>query len=55
MTSVDFPDDEDTCAKCGGEGFVYDCFDGFCQDAEEGCADCARRCDWCNRKAPEEK
>lgn len=61
---------DDSCGNCGGEGFVYDRFDGFCEDADEGCADCTRRCDWCNRpsskqiketdaaenqKAPEEK
>lgn len=45
----------DTCGNCDGSGYVYACFDGCCEDAEEGCSDCARRCDWCNRKTPEEK
>lgn len=38
--------DED-CPNCGGEGFTYDCIDGCCVDAEEGCELCERRCDWC--------
>jgi hypothetical protein len=42
----DYPDDD--CPNCGGEGVVYDCIDGFCEDAEEGCDLCAHRCDWCN-------
>lgn len=40
------PDDDD-CWNCGGEGYVYDCFDGLCLNAEDGCADCMRRCDVC--------
>lgn len=60
MTSVDDrsleDDDEygqdDECGNCGGEGVVYDCFDGFCENAEEGCDDCARRCDWCRPTKP---
>lgn len=45
-------DDED-CWNCGGDGYVSDCFDGMCVDAESGCDDCTRRCDVCNtlRKA----
>lgn len=54
MTITDFPDDDDTCGNCGGEGYVYDCFDGFCEDAEYGCDDCARRCDWCNMPSPKQ-
>lgn len=46
---MDDYDQDDDCANCGGGGYVYDCFDGFCEDAESGCDDCARRCDWCNR------
>lgn len=49
-----YPDDHDyddgDCWNCGGEGFVYSCFDGFCLNAEEGCDDCARPCEVCNRK-----
>lgn len=41
------PDDQEDCPNCGGEGYIYDCFDGFCEDAEYGCDDCMRRCDWC--------
>lgn len=38
------------CPNCGGEGVIYDCFDGFCIDAEDGCDDCAFPCDWCQGK-----
>jgi hypothetical protein len=61
MTSQEFDPDEyvdiddgEECGNCGGEGYVYDCFDGFCMDAESGCDDCARRCDWCNRPTPKQ-
>lgn len=37
----------DECWHCGGEGFVHDCFDGFCEAAEEGCEDCSRTCPEC--------
>lgn len=40
--------DEDDCPNCGGEGVIYDCLDGFCEDAESGCELCERRCDWCS-------
>ncbi len=48
------PDDHneyenDGCPCCGGEGFIFDCFDGFCLDADIGCDDCTRRCPECNR------
>jgi hypothetical protein len=45
----DYHDDyEDECPNCGGEGIVYCCFEEFaCIDPDGGCADCARRCDWC--------
>lgn len=39
---------DDDCPKCGGTGVVYDCFDGFCVDAEYGCDDCGQRCGWCS-------
>jgi hypothetical protein len=42
--------DDGDCGNCGGEGYVYDCIDGCCVNAEDGCSDCERRCDWCNRK-----
>lgn len=35
------------CWQCGGEGFVWDCIDGFCADAEAGCDLCTSRCDAC--------
>lgn len=38
----------DECPICGGEGFVFDCFDGCCLDADVGCDDCTRPCE-CNR------
>ncbi|MDB6035982.1 MAG: hypothetical protein JWM16_6320 [Verrucomicrobiales bacterium] len=40
-------EDED-CPNCGGEGVTYSCIDGCCEDADEGCDLCARRCDWCS-------
>lgn len=38
---------DDECWHCGGEGFTHDCFDGFCESAEEGCEDCTRVCPEC--------
>ncbi|MFG1413419.1 hypothetical protein V5G24_20115 [Xanthobacter sp. VTT E-85241] len=40
--------DDGECWNCGGEGYVFDCIDGFCADAEAGCDLCTRRCDVCN-------
>lgn len=40
------PSGED-CWYCGGEGETFDCFDGFCLDADIGCADCTRACPEC--------
>lgn len=40
------PNDDD-CWHCGGEGYTHDCFDGFCEMAEEGCEDCSRQCIEC--------
>lgn len=37
------------CPHCE-EGYWYDCIDGFCEDAEFGCDDCANRCDVCRGK-----
>lgn len=51
----DFGDDcmFDTCGNIGCEdGWVADCFDGFCVNAEDGCELCLRRCDWCNAPKP---
>lgn len=49
----DYPDDD--CPNCGGVGFVYDCIDGCCEDAESGCDLCERRCDWCTITNPAKK
>lgn len=49
----DFDDEYhlDVCGNIGCEdGWVADCFDGLCMDAEYGCELCLRRCDWCNAK-----
>ena len=45
----DDADDDRDCYLCGGEGFVWDCFDGFCVNAEDGCEDCTRPCPECAR------
>lgn len=37
----------DECPHCGGEGYTYDCIDGCCENADEGCEDCARKCVEC--------
>ena len=42
------PSDDD-CPECGGEGYIADCFDGLCSDAESGCEECMRRCVECAR------
>lgn len=39
--------DGDACWHCGGDGYTHDCIDGFCEDSEIGCEDCARRCPEC--------
>ena len=45
--------DDETCPNCGGEGYVYDCFEEYaCVDPESGCDLCMRRCDWCNPPKP---
>lgn len=46
-------DDPDDCYRCNGEGFVWDCFDGFCVNAEDGCDDCTRACPECARRKRE--
>ena len=39
---------DDYCPNCGGDGFVYSCFEEWaCVDPEGGCDLCERRCDWC--------
>ena len=39
--------DGDDCPECGGEGGTYDCIDGCCLTAEEGCPDCFTPCVEC--------
>lgn len=46
----DYDDDPGECFECGGEGVVWDCFDGFCENAEDGCEDCTRTCPECARR-----
>ena len=43
-------DDDGTCQRCGGEGVVFECFDGYCLDADYGCDDCTRDCPECVRR-----
>lgn len=46
---------DDVCPNCGGEGYVYDCFEEYaCVDPESGCDLCMRRCDWCNPRKPKQ-
>lgn len=47
--------DDGECWNCGGEGFTFDCFDGFCEDADIGCADCTRKCRVCAPRTPEQQ
>lgn len=39
--------DGEECWHCGGEGFIHDCIDGCCEDAEYGCELCAQQCVEC--------
>jgi len=41
--------DHEECPTCGDDGYISDCFDGCCVDAEYGCDDCTRRCPECAR------
>lgn len=47
--------DGEECGQCGGEGYTYDCIDGCCLHAEEGCDLCESRCDFCNPFKPTPK
>lgn len=40
---------DEECGECGGSGYVFDCIDGFCLDAEVGCDMCTTPCMHCNR------
>ncbi len=55
MDDYDDYDDYSDCWQCGGEGFIFDCFDGFCLDAEIGCDMCTKRCDVCSQPATQGK
>jgi hypothetical protein len=46
------PSGED-CWHCGGDGYVFDCFDGCCEAADVGCDDCTRKCRECILRAGE--
>jgi hypothetical protein len=50
MSGIDDYDDsrDDDCWQCGGEGWIADCFDDLCVNAEDGCELCMCRCDICN-------
>lgn len=51
MHSIDFPDDDETCWQCAGEGYIAMCFEEFaCLHPEDGCDDCTRACDICHGK-----
>lgn len=48
-----FDDFDFGCPNCGGEGYVYSCFEEFaCIDPEGGCDLCMSRCDWCRPRKP---
>lgn len=47
---IDSHEPTEDCWDCGGDGFVFDCFDGQCTDAEIGCDDCTRACSICRGK-----
>ena len=40
---------DDVCPYCGGEGVVFECFDGCCEDSEIGCDDCTETCPHCSK------
>jgi hypothetical protein len=47
--------DDGACPNCGGEGWVYGCFEDTCcgEDCDElGCS--PSRCDWCRPNKPKE-
>lgn len=50
LTSAEWDDhnEYDECPTCGGEGVIFNCFDGFCEDADWGCDDCTRACPDCS-------
>jgi hypothetical protein len=52
----DFDDGDLEFGHCGNigceDGWIADCWDGLCVNAEDGCELCMRRCDWCNPRKP---
>ena len=45
-------EEDDDCPNCGGSGIIYSCWTEYaCVDPENGCEECARRCDWCSPRA----
>lgn len=46
----DDPYDDGSCWECGGEGFIFDCFDGSCAGADMGCDGCTKPCPICTPK-----
>lgn len=38
------------CDSCGGEGVLFECIDGCCEDCDIGCDDCEYRCGHCEGK-----
>lgn len=51
MDDYNYADQDEYCGQCD-EGYTYNCIDGCCLHAEEGCDMCARRCDFCNPYKP---
>lgn len=50
LTSAEWDEDneyDDCCQCCGGEGFVFECFDGCCEDYMVGCDQCTEPCPEC--------
>lgn len=45
-----YDEPEEECWDCGGDGYVFDCLDGCCADADAGCDLCTRRCEVCRGK-----
>lgn len=45
--SVHENDIDGGCPGFCEEGYVFDCIDGCCVDAESGCDLCASRCEYC--------
>lgn len=44
----DYDWDDGSCPRCGDDGFVFECIDGCCLDADVGCDLCTRPCPECS-------